>query len=205
MRLGSTKVRLEDLQNIEAEDILLLENSHINHWELIEPISGGHLQVSVAVPEHRKIPDILVTQGVNAMTNETQVKQNLWDNLEVEVTATFNPIKLPLKQIREMEQGLVIEVGNLMDNQVSIEVEGHPVAWGELLVLGDRYGVRIQGLKDTPGPSKSSGKNDMANAATQASGYPAQEALPPEEASGLMDLDLDESDFDDLDDDEDWT
>jgi flagellar motor switch/type III secretory pathway protein FliN len=208
IQLGSSRVRLEELQNIQPEDVILFENSHMNHWELVEPHSGEHFRVSVTVPEHHRIPDLLVTQGVNAMTNETQVKQNLWDNLEVEVTATFNPIKLPLKQIREMEQGLVIEVGSLMDNQVSIEVEGHPVAWGELLVLGDRYGVRIQGLKDTPGPSKtsSSASGDMAGTAVQVAGtHPGQETHPQEETGGLMDLDLDESDFDDLDDDEDWT
>jgi hypothetical protein len=149
----------------------------------------------------------------------TEIKQNIWDNLQVEVTATFNPIKLPLKQVKEMEQGLVVEVGDLMDNRVSIEVEGHPVAFGELLVLGDKFGVRIQGLQagveyveQVPPPSTvtatgSSGTTDQTGTQPAPQQVSDQDdEMMEEQSDELMDLDLDESDFDDLDeDDEDWT
>src|SRR5690606_10240822 len=104
--------------------------------------------MAVRVPADKSIPDLLATQGPEMMATETQSRKSIWDNLEVEVTAAFNPIKLPLKQVKEMEQGLVIEVGGLMDNAILIEVEGQPIAWGELLVVGDKFGVRIQGLHD---------------------------------------------------------
>ncbi len=138
------------------------------------------------------------------MANEMQIKQNIWDNLEVEVTAAFSPIKLPLKQIKEMEQGLVVEVGDLMDNRVILEVEGHPVAWGELLVLGDKFGVRIQGMQDGVEASDHSSAG-ISSSATEEYEAGAEEAETEVQSDELMDLDLDESDFDDLDDEEDWS
>lgn len=148
------------------------------------------------------------------MTQEMQTKPTIWDTLEVDVTAAFQPIKLPLKQLKELEQGLVLEVGNLMENQVIVEVEGHPVAWGELLVLGDKFGVRITGLHETTeamaqnlpatteviAPVAQTAPAEQPKASVQAS----EEGEAPA-ADTLRDLELDESDFDDLDDEEDWT
>ncbi len=143
----------------------------------------------------------------------TQIRQNIWDNLQVEVSATFNPIRLPLKQVKEMEQGLVVEVGDLMDNRVIIEVEGHPVAWGELLVLGDKFGVRIQGLQEgvqyveqVPAPAAAASTTGTTSQQVPQQPQPQEDEYDTTQGDELLDLDLDESDFDDLDEeDEDWT
>ncbi len=213
-QLGTTGARLEDLQQLEPGDIIVFENSHADRWQLCDAASGAWLDVSVQVPPDRRQPDLIMAQGANPMADETQTRPNIWDNLEVEVTATFNPIKLPLKQLKEMEQGLVVEVGDLMDNRVSIEVEGHPVAWGELLVLGDRYGVRIQGMHDAVAQvtEKSPAVSTMPTGQEATPGQaqqPAAQDAPgdnfSDQSDEFMDLDLDESDFDDLDDEEDWS
>lgn len=207
IRLGTTAARLEDLQHLEPEDVIVFENSHIKRWEIENPITGDWVPVSIQVSESRKKMSVISQEGWNAMAQEMQTKPTIWDNLQVEVTAAFRPIKLPLKQLKEMEQGLVVEVGDLMDNRVQIEVEGHPIAWGELLVLGDKFGVRIQGVLEAAAhvDQTSPAVSPVSPVQPQppAEQAPVQEA-PPQSAT-LMDLDLDESDFDDLDDEEDWT
>ncbi len=198
-RVGSTKAKLEDIQQLEPGDVVFLENSHAGIWFIHG--AEGWFKVPVTLPPQLQLPGFKAEQGTSIMPNETPLKQTIWDNLEVEVTAAFNPIKLPLKRLKEMEKGLVIEIGDLMDSQIHLEIEGHPVAWGELLVLGDKFGVRIQGVME-PKETSENALNASGNLIS-----PSQNAFdePLPSAGGsndMMDLDLDESDFEN---DEDWT
>jgi flagellar motor switch/type III secretory pathway protein FliN len=208
-RIGSTRVELEEAQNLEEGDVVLLENSHASRWHLLDSITQGTIPVNISIPPRFHAPEHLQQQGYDAMANDAEIKQNIWDTLEVEVTATFEPVKLPLRHLRDMEQGLVVEVGDLMENRIHIEVEGHPVAWGELLVVGDKFGVRILGVDDSPPRGNRSQKSAYASQPTEPHVSQApeemhqQEEMPP--ANDLMDLNLEESDFDDMDDEEDWT
>lgn len=206
VRLGITRARLDELQQLEPGDIILLEQSLLRYCQIRDPVGGGWLTVPLRLPERWTLLNTLSQQGTMTMPNETQQKQNIWDNLQVEVTAAFDPIKLPLKQIKEIEQGLVLEIGDLMDNRVKIEVEGHPVAWGELLVLGDKFGVRIQGLSEVAA-TESSAAMPMAlsTPAPETQEIAVNEVANEDAGSDNFDLDLDDSDFDDLDDEEDWT
>lgn len=218
LQIGTTPARLEDLQRLEPDDLILFENSRLDQWHLRHPADPAQwLPVPIHLPDpHPARLSHYMQQGLHAMTDTTTAtaKPNLWDNLEVEVTAAFNPVKLPLKQVKEMEQGLVLEIGDLMDNRVSVEVEGHPVAWGELLVLGDKFAVRIQGLHEaateTPQPERkpeNTGTPEPPTNQASAGPQPGDPAANNDDAEDLMNFDLDESDFDDLDgdDDEDWT
>lgn len=217
--MGKTAARLDELQQLEPGDLVLLENSETSHWRILHPATGRwqRFAIHLNVPPH-KILEPMIEESP-PMTHQLTTRQSLWDNLPVEVSATFNPIRMPLKQLKEIEQGLVIEVGDLMDNRVLLEVEGHAVAWGELVILGDKFAVRIQGLPDSvasdaptvakpvspsaemsvPAPTEAEDQHPMTPVAQT-----TQLEAPTPEADNL-DLDLDETDFDDLDDEEDWT
>ena len=204
LKIGSTAASLKELRQIEPGDWLLLENSQLDQWALKNPITHQWMPFAVSLPldpfpSERRVDDFESQQGNTAMSQHapTQSPTDLWDNLPVEVTASFNPVKMPLKQLKEIEQGLVMEVGGLMDNRITIEVEGQAVAWGELLVLGDKFGVRIMGIHQAPQSFQPSGNTDAPKPTS---------AAPETNQSAPANPDLsqfDESDFDD--DDEDWT
>ena len=216
VRVGQTKAKLDDLKQLEVGDLVVFEDSNPRFWKLWNPTARRWHRFAIRLPEHLTVPSNVAAdkQGPESMPQNTQPRPNIWDNLEVEVTAAFNPIKLPLKQLKEMEQGLVLEVGELLDNKVQIEVEGHPIAWGELLVLGDKFGVRIHQIHEAVErmDARSAAVTPVEpeqHALAAAEAHP-QQAAPPEQPgqqmapNELLDLDLDESDFDDLDGDEDW-
>ena len=69
----------------------------------------------------------------------------------IEVEASFEPIKLPLKQLKQMTEGLVIEMGDLVHNRIALQVEGKTLAWGELLIVGDKFAVRVSRVAANPG------------------------------------------------------
>ena len=42
-----------------------------------------------------------------------------------------------------MTEGLVVEVASLVDNEVRLHIDGKDLAVGELVIVGDKYGVMI--------------------------------------------------------------
>ena len=231
LQVGRSWARLEELQQLDVDDVVVFEDSHVSQWQFVhaDP-SHPHMTTFTAIPVQLPmgivtLPALWPQQGNEPMS---PMNQTVWDNLQVEVTASFDPIRLPLKRLKEMEQGLVLEMADLMDNRLKVLVEGHPVAWGELLVVGDKFGVRIQALEETlqpasqallgqpvtqalpsagADPNAMASQEDMAQQMAQmAEGFDAEGLATMGGGGDLMnDLVLDETDFDDLDDEEDWT
>jgi flagellar motor switch/type III secretory pathway protein FliN len=149
--LGQTKLRLEELQTLETGDIIVLQGS-ASHAMALKISGTGHLLPFTAEIRYRKSIEVPYTQEIeNAMIDHQHtlsVKETLWDNLMIDVTAEFQPTKIPLHQLRQMSEGLVVEVGDLIHNHIRLHVEGKTVAIGELVIIGDKFGVRIKRLAD---------------------------------------------------------
>lgn len=143
--LGNTRVALSDLDNLEPEDLIVLEDSHVSRMFVVEPLSGARIPFQAQIRQHQSIT-IPYTQELATMDIQPQsasARQTLWDNLMIEVGAEFEPVKLPLKHLKEMTEGLVVEMGDLVHNRVCLRVEGKVLAWGELIIVGDKFGVRV--------------------------------------------------------------
>jgi flagellar motor switch protein FliN len=145
IHLGTTRVALADLEQLEPDDMIILENSHSSQMFVVEPETGTKISFQ---PEFRQqqaltIPYTQELAMMETQPNSMSAKQALWDNLMIEVGAEFEPIKLPLKQLKQMTEGLVIEMGDLVHNRVCLQVEGKTLAWGELIIVGDKFGVRV--------------------------------------------------------------
>lgn len=79
-----------------------------------------------------------------------------WDDLLIDVQASFDPIQMPLKQLKQVTQGLVLELGELKSKQIRLHVENKTLAFGELVIVGNQFGVLItdvapSGPGGTPG------------------------------------------------------
>jgi flagellar motor switch protein FliN/FliY len=145
LELGHTRMTLSDINQLELEDLVVLEQSQANRMFLVEPASEERLPFQVEIQQKAQI-SIPSTQELDMMETQSQgnaTRQTLWDNLMIDVSAGFAPVKLPLKQLKQMSEGLVVEMGDLIHNKVCLQVEGKTLAWGELLVVGDKFGVRI--------------------------------------------------------------
>ena len=68
---------------------------------------------------------------------------NLWDSIEVEMDAQFDTVKITLGELKSIEKGLVVDLTSIYDNKVTLSVENKPIARGELVIVNDRYGVKI--------------------------------------------------------------
>ena len=86
---------------------------------------------------------------------------NLWDSIEVEMSAQFDTVKITLGELKNIEKGLVVDLTSIYDNKVTLSVEDKPIARGELVIVNDRYGVKIDEVID-PAPKKEGADNTPA-------------------------------------------
>ena len=161
LKLGSTKISLTDIKNIENGDIIVLENSNINKMSVVWKDAETQFNIN---PN----PSLIISinsNGGNEMEEETSTKsQNMWDSILVDVVAEFDNVKLTLGELKQISEGLVIDVGSVYENKIKLRVENQIVATGELVILNDRYGVRIEEVKK----SKEIKSSKQADAAPQA-------------------------------------
>ena len=68
---------------------------------------------------------------------------NLWDTIAVEMTAHFDAVKITLGDLKKIENGMVVDLTSIYDNKVTLTVEDKPIARGELVIVNDRYGVKV--------------------------------------------------------------
>ena len=68
---------------------------------------------------------------------------NMWDSIQVDVNAEFEKVKLTLGELKQISEGLVVDIGSVYDNRIDLKVEDKIVASGELIIINDRYGVKI--------------------------------------------------------------
>jgi flagellar motor switch/type III secretory pathway protein FliN len=203
--LGSTRMTLADLNQLEPGDMVVLEDSNHTRLALVDPQSGERLFFSTEIPYD---PSLTIPYTQEFADMETQhavsARQNLWDNLMIEVNAEFEPIKLPLKQLKQMSEGLVVEIGDVTHNKICLQVEGKVLAWGELIIVGDKFGIRVNRVESAEGgsePTAPTGEDSAMMLPSQAA--PDPEAYHHEEAASDENPDnFLNDDFDDLFDDE---
>jgi flagellar motor switch protein FliN/FliY len=135
--LGTTRIRVLDLKNIDVDDIVVFDNSDIKHMVLKFKDYEKEIRVN---PNLGLILPFDNSEGEDEMAENT----NLWDSIEVEMTAQFDTIKISLGELKNIEEGLVVDLTSIYDNKVTLSVEDKVIARGELVIVNDRYGVKIE-------------------------------------------------------------
>lgn len=142
--VGSTKSSLEELNKIEQDDIIVLDNSKIGSM-----YTGDNFEFQIKVK-----PDVSLVYeydtGDDYGEDEDMPKKlsdtKMWDNIQVDVRAEFEKIKMPLGDLKQISEGLVVDLASVYQNKITLKVEDSKIAEGELVIIGDRYGVRLSAV-----------------------------------------------------------
>ena len=138
VKVGSTKFKLIDVKNIEVDDIVVFDNSNINHMVMVFKDYEKDINLN---PNLGLVIPVGNEGGEDNMAGENS---NLWDSIEVEMSAQFDKVKITLGELKSIEEGLVVDLTSIYDNKVTLSVEDKPIARGELVIVNDRYGVKIE-------------------------------------------------------------
>ena len=166
IKVGSTDFAVNDIKKLGVGDIVLFENSNAREMTLI----CDNILQKFAVNPNKEI--ILPYDSENNDDEgdedmDTSSITNLWDSLQIEMSAEFEKIKVSLGELKNIQEGLVVDISSVYNNKVSLKVGEQIVADGELVIINDRYGVKIAKVtadefKDT------SDVETMVNAAAKA-------------------------------------
>lgn len=68
--------------------------------------------------------------------------------VNLDIAAELGKVSLKVRDLINLEEGSVLQLNRVADEKVLILVNGVPFAHGEIVVINDRFGVRITSLVD---------------------------------------------------------
>ena len=134
---GTTKFKLIDIKNIETGDVVVFDNSDSTRMRLKFKDYETDIKIN---------PNLGLVMPFNENEGEEDMDSNakLWDTIEVEMSAQFDTVKISLGELKNIEEGLVVDLTSIYDNKITLRVEDKAVARGELVIVNDRYGVKVE-------------------------------------------------------------
>ena len=112
--------------------------------------SGDAAPPSGAAGHGRRRPDPAPSTGARARAAAGDLPAHL-AGIEVTLSVEIGRARLALSDLMAVEPGQLFDLDTLVSEPVSILVNGRPFATGEVLAVGDRFGVRILALAE-PSP-----------------------------------------------------
>jgi flagellar motor switch/type III secretory pathway protein FliN len=158
--VGRTHLPVDALAHLEVGDVVVLEDSNSKTLRIETP--QGALTFNINDPKVTHLP--AMPKGSDSSQSGPAAGPH-WDQLMVEVSAEFDPFLLPLKEVRAMSEGLLIELDDLAHNTIHLHSQGTHIASGALVVIGDKFAVRVEQVVGQPLPdhSPSSSANQDVN------------------------------------------
>jgi flagellar motor switch protein FliN/FliY len=105
-----------------------------------EQFSGGRSGVVTRVAEFAQLaadPDGAPVSSLDSLLD-----------IKVGVTAELGRISLPIGEVLKLSVGSVLELDRLVSEPVELFVQGRRLARGEVVVVDDRFAIRIKDLAE---------------------------------------------------------
>lgn len=80
------------------------------------------------------------------INSDTPTNISMLMDVAMQVSVELGRSRLTLKQVLDLQKGSVIELDRLAGDVVDIFVNDHMIARGEVVVVDDKFGVRITEL-----------------------------------------------------------
>ena len=192
IRVGKTRIKLNDIKQLEPGDIVVLEDSNIKRMTLL--YEGKAIKFKV-IPNPALIKDFDYDGGRH-MDENSENNFNMWDNIQVDMGAEFEKVKITLGELKQMSEGLVVDIGSVYENKIDLKVENKIIASGELVIINDRYGVRIDEIYTDSDEKEPDADEAVHSPEEQPSGsHGANQQQNDEEDFDYSDFDVEEEDI----------
>lgn len=193
LEVGKTVFTLHDLKHLEVEDMVVFESSSTDKMRL----KFRDYEADVLLKPNLSLVVPIDNDG-GSEVSEKDI--NIWDSIEVEMVANFDAVDITLGELKKIQAGMVVDLTSIYQNRVTLTVEDKPIASGELVIVNDKYGVKITEVHAPKAPVESyvSQQAGTQAAAENVGEIPDMPDVPGVEASagGGDDEEFDYSDFD---------
>ena len=88
------------------------------------------------------------TDSAENSENLTKEKLQFLENIEVELSVEVGRTEITIRELLRLNEGSVVELDRLAGDPLDILVNGTKIARGEIVMIGERYGVRFDDIVD---------------------------------------------------------
>lgn len=86
--------------------------------------------------------------NVGNKDHPSQEKLKFLENIEVELSVEVGRTELTIRELLRLNEGSVVELDRLAGDPLDILVNGTKIARGEIVMVGERYGIRFDEIVD---------------------------------------------------------
>ena len=88
------------------------------------------------------------TGAANTPSKVTAENLRVFENVEVQMTVEVGNTEIKIRDLLRLNEGAVIELDRLAGDPLDILVNGTMIAKGEVVMVGERFGVRFTEIVD---------------------------------------------------------
>lgn len=143
--IGTTSFPVADIKRLEAGDVVVFDRSNSSEMTLI----AADIRQKFRLNPNAEIVESYDAASGFSGTEENMGNSNLWDSIQVDMSAEFDKVKVPLGELKSIEEGLIVDLSSVYDNKISLKVGGKLVATGSLVIINDRFGVRVEHVSES--------------------------------------------------------
>jgi flagellar motor switch protein FliN/FliY len=129
----------EPNSEMSAEDQMAAE------WAaaLAESKGGGHEVASELAGPAESVAPAEFTKFTNAPVGAAGNDLNMILDIPVQLTVELGRTRIPIKHILQLAQGSVVELETMAGEPMDVLVNGFLIAQGEVVVVNDKFGIRL--------------------------------------------------------------
>ena len=106
-----------------------------------------------AVEEENKVEEANKSEEVNSDNDEKNERTGLenlkvLENIDVKLTVEVGGAEIKLRELLRINEGSVIELERLAGDPLDILANGTIIAKGEVVMIGERFGIRFTEVVD---------------------------------------------------------
>jgi len=112
-------------------------------FKMTNPINTQEEWSSESQAEPSKADRIFKDLTDEKNDDNQQHELNFIIDIPVGLTVELGRTKIPIKNLLKLSQGSVIELDGIAGQPLDILINGHLIANGEVVVVNDKYGIRL--------------------------------------------------------------
>ena len=133
--------------DIQVNDVIIQEQDEAT----VESLEQNDIQVSVENVESQDDSDEMITvrpvkfQEFELTEPNRAIKKNLdiMQDISMHVSVELGRTKATIKDVMDFKEGSIVELDKIAGEQVEVYVNNKLVAKGEVIVIEDKFGVRV--------------------------------------------------------------
>ena len=130
----------------EAEGAMSEEDKMAAEWAAAlaesKPAAGNEVASEVAVASESVAPAEF-TKFAPSLPGNAGHDLNMILDIPVQLTVELGRTRIPIKHILQLAQGSVVELESLAGEPMDVLVNGFLIAQGEVVVVNDKFGIRL--------------------------------------------------------------